>query len=320
MLRHLPLRTLGLALATAAMLAAGAGPADARAGSGFSFGSRGARTISAPPPTATAPRSVAPIERSMTQPGPSFGQGSLAQTAGATRPASRFGWGLAGGLLGAGLLGALFGSGFFGGLGGLASIFGMLIQFALIGGLVWFALRLFRGRPQAAFAGPGGGFQRDAPARPGDFGGSLPPRVAGGASPGAPLAVGKADFDTFERSLVAVQDAYGREDLDTLRRLVTPEMASYFAGEIADNARKGVVNRVSAATLLQGDLAEAWRENGADYASVAMRFSLLDHVEDRATGRLVSGSPTEAMQATEVWTFTRGAGGPWLLGAIQQAG
>jgi predicted lipid-binding transport protein (Tim44 family) len=320
MLRQFPLRSLGLALVTAAMLAAGAGPADARAGSGFSFGSRGARTFSAPPPTATAPRSVAPIERSMTQPGPSFGQSAAISTAGVARPPSRFGWGFAGGLLGAGLLGALFGSGFFGGLGGLASIFGMLMQLALVGGLVWLALRLFRGRQQPAFAGPGAGLQRSTLGASAGLGDSGSLSGGGSAIAGAPLGIGKADYDAFERSLLAVQEAYGREDLDALRQLVTPEMASYLAGEIADNARKGVVNRVSAAKLLQGDLAEAWRENGADYASVAMRFSLLDHVEDRATGQLVSGSATVPTEATEVWTFTRRAGGPWLLAAIQQAG
>jgi predicted lipid-binding transport protein (Tim44 family) len=315
MLRQFPLRSVGLALATAALLAFGAGTADARAGKGFSFGSRGARTFSAPPPTATAPRTAAPIERSMTQPGPSVAQGTtIPQTAAASRPGSRFGWGFAGGLLGAGLLGALFGSGFFGGLGGIASFFGMLLQLALVGGLVWLALAWFRGRQQPALAMAGG------MARTGldPMGGSRPASAPSSMGLGAP-AIGKADYDAFERALVDIQDAYGREDLARLRQLVTPEMASYFAEEIADNARQGVVNRVSGAKLLQGDLAEAWREAGADYASVAMRFSLLDSVEDRATGALVSGHRTEPVEATEVWTFRRNARGPWLLAAIQQA-
>src|SRR3979411_189472 len=41
--------------------------ADARVGGGGSTGSRGSRTFSAPPPTSTAP-SVAPMQRSVTQP------------------------------------------------------------------------------------------------------------------------------------------------------------------------------------------------------------------------------------------------------------
>ena len=41
---------------------------DARSGRGGSFGSRGTRTYSAPPPTQTAPNTAAPINRSITQP------------------------------------------------------------------------------------------------------------------------------------------------------------------------------------------------------------------------------------------------------------
>ena len=64
---------------------------------------------------------------------------------------------------------------------------------------------------------------------------------------------------------------------------------------------------------MQGDLAEAWREGDTDYASVAMRFSMVDKTVDRATGRMVAGSeqPTEV---TEVWTFVRPRGGD--LGAF----
>ncbi len=64
--------------------------------------------------------------------------------------------------------------------------------------------------------------------------------------------------------LSAIQDAYGEENLDELRRLATPEMASYFAEELEDNARYGQVNRLSGAKLLQGNLSEAWREAGTD--------------------------------------------------------
>ncbi|MDB5513559.1 MAG: hypothetical protein JWQ17_317, partial [Tardiphaga sp.] len=69
--------------------------------------------------------------------------------------------------------------------------------------------------------------------------------------------------------------------------------------------------------LLQGDLDEAWREGDTDYASVAMRFSLVDKTLERGTGRLVSGSE-KPIEATEVWTFVRPRGASWELSAIQQ--
>jgi predicted lipid-binding transport protein (Tim44 family) len=70
--------------------------------------------------------------------------------------------------------------------------------------------------------------------------------------------------------------------------------------------------------LLQGDLAQSWTEHGRDYATVAMRFSMIDVTCDNF-GRIVEGSPTEHVSATELWTFVRSPGGRWILSAIQQA-
>jgi predicted lipid-binding transport protein (Tim44 family) len=123
------------------------------------------------------------------------------------------------------------------------------------------------------------------------------------------------DFDAFEGILGELQSAYGQEDLGKLRSLATPEMVSYFAEELAENASRGVQNRISDTKLLQGDLAEAWREGDTDYASVAMRYTLNDQLVDRETGRIIEGGPDEA---TEVWTFRRNRGGNWMVSAIQQ--
>jgi predicted lipid-binding transport protein (Tim44 family) len=70
--------------------------------------------------------------------------------------------------------------------------------------------------------------------------------------------------------------------------------------------------------LLQGDLAEAWQEGTTGYATVAMRFSLVDKTIERASGRVVEGSDVP-QEVTEVWTFARRSGGHWELSAIQQA-
>jgi predicted lipid-binding transport protein (Tim44 family) len=74
--------------------------------------------------------------------------------------------------------------------------------------------------------------------------------------------------------------------------------------------------------LLQGDLSEAWRKGGSEYATVAMRFSMIDATLDRATGRVVSGDHTLPAEAMEVWTFRRddrALADGWQLSAIQQA-
>ncbi len=290
--------------------------ADARVGGGFSGGSRGNRTFSAPPTTQTAPNQAAPIQRTITQPS-TPGSISAPSPAGASfaRPGF-FGSGLFGGLaagfLGAGLFGMLFGHGLFGGLsGGLTSALGLILQLVLVVIVARLAWRWWASRSTPAFAaaGPGRASSMAHPyenARTG-FGANAPQDE--------PVTIGKADYDDFERLLGEIQTAYGAEDIGKLRSLVTPEMLSYFAEDLTANSSRGEVNRIENVKLLQGDLAEAWSEGETEYATLDMRFSLDDTVVDRASGRVVSGGPDEA---TEAWTFMRTRGGHWLLSAIQQ--
>ena len=151
------------------------------------------------------------------------------------------------GLFGAGLLGMLMGNGFFGGLGGLASMMGLLLQIGLIVLVISFAMKWFRSRRQEpSYAGPQG-YNRTMTG-----GGSVPPAgnrpMAGGGSAGGGLAgglgglgggalggmlggmnqqrrrtdvrdeigIGEQDYAAFERSLVELQDAYSRQDIEKI--------------------------------------------------------------------------------------------------------
>ena len=109
------------------------------------------------------------------------------------------------------------------------------------------------------------------------------------APPAQTLTIAKSDYDAFERLLGDIQAAYSTEDLSALRAKVTPEMLSYFSDQLAGNASRGLINHVTDVKLLQGDLAEAWREGGTDYATVAMKFALKDSMVERASGRTVEG-------------------------------
>jgi predicted lipid-binding transport protein (Tim44 family) len=284
--------------------------ADARIGGGFSSGSRGARTFSAPPSTSTAPGAALPFNRTLTQPG-SPGLGSPIGGGFFNRPGGGMLRGLAAGFLGAGLLGMLFGGGLFSGLGGLSSIFGLILQLGLIFFLVRMAMSWWQRRNLAspAFAGPGTG-----PGPQNSFSSGMGFGLGSGT---APLEIVPVDYEAFERLLGEIQAAWSNEDTGLLGKLATPEMVSYFAGDLQQNRARNVINKVSATRLLQGDLAEAWREGDTDFASVAMRFSLIDRTLDRATGRLVEGSE-QPSEITEVWTFMRPRGGNWVLSAIQQ--
>jgi predicted lipid-binding transport protein (Tim44 family) len=219
--------------------------------------------------------------------------------------------GLAAGFLGAGLLGMLFGGGMFGGLGGLSSIFGLLLQIGLIVIVVRMAMSWWQRRHDTApaYAGAATGSGASSFRTGSGFG-------LGSGS--APLEIVPSDYEAFERLLSDIQAAWSNEDIAKLHTLATPEMVSYFTKDLSEHRAQNVINKTSDVKLLQGDLAEAWREGDTDYASVAMRFSLVDKTLDRATGRLVSGSEQPA-EVTEVWTFLRPRGANWELSAIQQA-
>jgi predicted lipid-binding transport protein (Tim44 family) len=306
------LASLGIGLAALLLMA---DVADARAGRGGSFGLRGSRSFAPPPVTRTAPREAAPLQRQQDA-GPA--QTPRAAASPGTRGPLAGRGGFVGGLLGAGFIGMLLGYGLFGGIAGLASFLGLLLQMAVIVGIVVLALRWFRGQGQPVPAGIGVPLHRRAqdapPIRPtGGLGGG---RQARGSDE---VGIGQADYDAFERILGELETGYGRGDRAALRRLALPEVADRLERELDADAARNVVNRIGEVRLLQGDLAEAWRENGSEYATVAMRFALVDHVEDLATGRVVDGDPRHPTEATEIWTFRRDGGGPWRVSAIQLA-
>jgi len=311
------IRTIAIVMSVAVPLAITISAADARVGGGGSSGSRGSRTFSAPPSTTTAPGATQPMNRTFTQPGtPGMG----APAAGAAnkggffnRPGMGMLGGLAAGFLGAGLLGMLFGGGLFSGLGGLSSIIGLLLQVALIVIVVRLAMSWWQRRhtPASAYAGA----PAEGPGAQPSFRSGLSGFGLGSNQPA--LEIQPADYEAFERLLGEVQAAWSNEDVAKLHTLATPEMVSYFTKDLEKNKANNDVNKVSNVKLLQGDLAEAWREGETDFASVAMRFSLVDKTLERTTGRLVSGSETP-IEATEVWTFARRRGADWELSAIQQ--
>jgi predicted lipid-binding transport protein (Tim44 family) len=312
-------RAFAVVLSLAIPLAMAISSADARVGGGGSSGSRGSKTYSAPPSTTTAPNAAQPMNRTFTQPGAPAAAGAAAGAAKGgffNRPGMGMLGGLAAGFLGAGLLGMLFGGGMLGGLGGLSSIIGLMLQIGLILIVVKLAMSWWQRRHTPANAYASGPAAGAAPPQTGGGFGSGMGFGLGSSSP-APLEIGPSDYDAFERLLGETQAAWSNEDVAKLHTLATPEMVSYFTKDLEQNKANNDINKVSDVKLLQGDLAEAWREGETDFASVAMRFSLVDKTLERGTNRLVGGSETPT-EATEVWTFARRRGGNWELSAIQQ--
>ncbi|RAI00678.1 hypothetical protein DLJ53_15615 [Acuticoccus sediminis] len=334
-----------LALAVIGMSVSLVAVDHAEARRGGSFGSRGARTYSAPSPTTTAPRTTSPVNRSMTpqQQGTPASQAARG-TQGAQQGRRGMFGGLAGGLLGGLMLGGLIGMLMGNGLGGMAGFLGLILQVGIAILVVSLIMRWFRSRQQPSYAGANGPQRYDEPPQPQNdmrYSANESASAGGGASYGAGSGLGgssglgggaamppsgggdeigltEQDYDAFEQLLTEVQAAFTREDYAGLRDRCTPEIVSFLSEELSQNAVNGLRNEVLDVKLLEGDLSEAWREGNDEYATVAMRYESIDIMRDRESGEIREGEshPTETV---ELWTFVRPMGGSWKLSAIQEA-
>ena len=222
-----------------------------------------------------------------------------------------------------GLAGGLFGSWLFGHSGYAAgaeghsagSMFGTLLQILIIGLLIYFVVRLFRGR--ALSNGWRGGARLPAALGRGGRGPGPSGSTAGGTSMSA-----MTTCSASRRSMPRCRRR-GARAMSRMRRLMTPEMLGYFSEELTRSASQGVRNVVANVELLKGDLGESWEEGDMQYATAYMRWRASDYVARSDSspgdpGYLVSGDPRQPVEAEEVWTFVRRHGGDWLLSAIQQ--
>jgi len=300
-----------LALFCCAFLALAPALAEARAGGSFggrpsSMGSRGARTWEN--------NGAQPLNRSLT---PQQGQSGYAP--GPTYPASGGGFfqrhpfltGLAGGLFGSWLFGHAGNAGTGGGAG---SGIGALLWIAIIGFLIWLAIRFFRRAPSSSgWPGGAGVAARSAGAAV----------VPAGRDRGRDVNLADADLHSFQQLHAAIQEAWSAGDLGRLRRLMTPEMLSYFADELTRNTSRGVRNVVSDVQLVTGELTESWEERDRQYATAFLRWRAMDYVAPLGASpgerdNVVGGDPRTPVEAEEIWTFERPRAGNWLLSAIQQ--
>jgi predicted lipid-binding transport protein (Tim44 family) len=300
--------------------------AEAAAGSSKSQGSRGSRTYDS-----GAGRT---IERSTTAPQSPAVTRQAAPTTAPARPATPapaaqpgFMGGMGGSIMTgvmAGLAGSFIGNMLFGSHNAAqaaqnpeasptGSFIGSLLPWLVIGGIGFLAFTFFRRRSQAQMSpqalargpvdlsglrgGPGGGF---------------------GARPAQPdVDVSSADQEAFGRLLLDIQSAWGRHDTEAMKPLLTQEMATYFAGQLAELKGRGLTNKVEDVTLLKGEGTEAWSEDGTDYATAILRWSARDYTVD-ASGKVVEGDAQRPVETEEVWTFVRQPGDHWRLSAIQQ--
>lgn len=308
----------------------------ARAGGGFSSGSRGSRSFSTPSSPPSRPSMPSSPGRSPSGPGmgfpgqtsPGYGQPST----GGAFSRSPFLQGMAGGLAG-GLLGnMLFGGrghagyGYGGSYGGGGIGFLDILILCAIG---WFAWKLFKRRSAMSDSsrtyydqtGPSESSYSDT------YYGS-----PGGVEQLNDVDKGFAQISRYDSSFSeeafkeAAEDMFFRiqagwmnRTLEGITHLLTPEMANYFQGEFERLKQEGRINRLENIAVRKVEPSEVWQESGRDFITVLFTANLLDYTVDDKTGQVLEGDRLNPVKFQEYWTFSRDVGASqWRLSGINQ--
>jgi len=273
------------------------------AGGGRSFGrqSQNVSRMPAQPAPQPAPRQAQPAPAA---PAP------VAPPAAAPKKPSMWKGILGGALLGLGL-GALFSH--FGLGGALASALGSIIMLALLAGVVFFIIRLIRGKSQPAAqpAAFGGNNVYSMPQATPEIGSRLQP--AAEAAPVQPAHVQwgvPADFDqaSFLRvakgNFIRLQAAWDKGDVADIREFTTPEVFAEMKMQISERTVADYTDVVSIDAELLGI------ETSATEYLASVKF----------TGMIKPAPDALAEPFHEVWNLVKPVNGStgWLLAGIQQ--
>ncbi|MES2351008.1 MAG: Tim44-like domain-containing protein [Pseudomonadota bacterium] len=274
-------------------------------GGGRSIGRQSQNVSRMPPATAPqqAPRQAAPAPAPGTPP-----------AAIPPKPASPWKGILGGALLGLGL-GALFSH--FGLGGAMGGIFGSLIMLALLAGVVFFIVRLFRGKQQTPAAAFGG--SQNVYAMPPQ--GSATPEIGSRLQPepvpqvAAPVAHTPwgvpADFDapSFLRvaksNFIRLQAAWDKGDVADIREFTTPEVFAELKMQITE---RGVQKDYTDVVAIDAELLGI-ETSGSEYLA-SVKF----------TGSIKPAPDALAEPFNEVWNLSKPVSGAtgWMLAGIQQ--
>lgn len=230
---------------------------------------------------------------------------------------STFGAALAGSWLGH----MLFGSSGFGafGAGGSGGLFVNLIMMAL-GAFAIVSLVKFLTRPKnnpnyhdgATYFS--GGFDDNMQANKSDF----------GQRPILDIILPDSEKARFSQLLLDVQNAWSSQNIDAIKKMVTPEMAKYFSDSLSQNISQGIANKVENIEVISLNIVESWREGDMEYSTALIEWSALDYVINLNktpydADYIVEGDNKNLTIVSEVWTFARfNSQSSWILSAIAQ--
>lgn len=138
------------------------------------------------------------------------------------------------------------------------------------------------------------------------------------------ISLPESEKNKFSQILIEVQKAWNNQDTESLKKIVTPEMARYFSDSLAQNFSQGIVNKVEDVEVTHVEISESWREGEVEYATAIIEWSSFDYMANlnknpNDLNYIIEGGNKSLIMATEAWTFVRqDQNGVWSLSAIAQ--
>ena len=138
------------------------------------------------------------------------------------------------------------------------------------------------------------------------------------------IVIDNNEKQNFAEILVAVQSAWSSQDMEKLKRFITPEMFKYFSDALSQNQSQDLQNKVEDIEIMSINISESWQEDNLQYATAIIDWSALDYTinVNRQIGDnlyVSEGDMKNKVTASEAWTFLRyNSGGKWILSAIAQ--
>jgi len=185
-----------------------------------------------------------------------------------------------------------------------------LLLMALGAFAVFFLIRRFTGKAACAM--------------PNNYSGADSNQPNFSQTPGVNIAIADEEKNKFPQILINVQNAWSNQNMDELKKLVTPEIAKYFSDSLAQNVSQGIANKVEDVDVTMVEISESWKEGEMEYATAIIEFSSFDYMVNLNRNPadfdyIVEGGNRNLVMACEAWTFARyGSTGNWILSAIAQ--
>ena len=102
-----------------------------------------------------------------------------------------------------------------------------------------------------------------------------------------------------------ILDAYSKQDIDTLKKLVSPDVLKIFNSDI-DSLRANAQNKsITIVSVKSVDVKDAYIEDDIAYIGIDILSEQIVCVLDNVSGELINGSQTKIKNCEDHWVFSK---------------